>query len=143
MNSKPEVSLEALYESALQIRAFENLALRLFDQGLIQGTTHTCIGQEANAVAVAAAAGPDSVIVSNHRGHGHFLAATQDYEGLLFEMAGLPEGVCGGWGGSQHLCCPGRFYSNGILGSTAAMAVGLALAKKRKAENGIVRALSW
>ena len=42
------------YEMAL-IRAFEETVLGLFKSGKLNGTTHACIGQEANATTVATA----------------------------------------------------------------------------------------
>ena len=94
------------------------------------GTTHTCIGQEGNAVAVARCLREDDVVVSNHRGHGHFLAHVGDIDGLMAEILGRDTGVCGGWGGSQHLSSQGKFYSNGIQGGTAPLAAGISLSEK-------------
>ena len=113
------------------IRRFEESLLELFSAGKLVGTTHTYIGQEANAVGVIAhlERGRD-VIVSNHRCHGHYLAFTGDVVGLLREVMGKQGGVCGGKGGSQHLC-NGSFYSNGVLGSTVPVAAGMALAEQR------------
>ena len=34
------------YEQSLEIRYFEEKLLKLFSEGKISGTTHTCIGQE-------------------------------------------------------------------------------------------------
>ena len=44
---------------------------------------------------------------------------------------GRATGVCGGKGGSQHLC-RGNFYSNGVLGQHVPVATGIALAEKAK-----------
>jgi acetoin:2,6-dichlorophenolindophenol oxidoreductase subunit alpha len=124
--------LAALYERMYLIRRVEESLLDLFAAGKLAGTTHTCIGQEANAAGVIAHLehGRD-VIVSNHRCHGHYLAFTDDVLGLLCEVMGKEGGVCGGKGGSQHLCNNG-FYSNGILGSTVPLATGMALAERER-----------
>ena len=53
------------------------------------------------------------------------LAWTGDALGLMTEIMGKPEGVCGGIGGSQHLCAPG-FMSNGIQGGIVPTAAGIA-----------------
>lgn len=112
------------------IRCFEEQLLKLFAQGQLMGTTHTCIGQEPCAVGVIEAIdGSRDIVLSNHRGHGHFLAYCDDVEGLLNEVCGRPGGVCGGIGGSQHLH-KNNFYSNGILGGMVAVATGIALAEK-------------
>jgi len=118
------------------IRRFEELLLDMFDQGLLNGTTHACIGQEADAVAVVDHLGDDDHIFSNHRCHGHFLARTGDALGLMTEIMGKPEGVCGGIGGSQHLHAPG-FMSNGVQGGIVPNAAGIALAKQLSGGAGL------
>jgi acetoin:2,6-dichlorophenolindophenol oxidoreductase subunit alpha len=119
------------------IRRFEETLLEMFSHGLLVGTTHTCIGQEANAVGVIAHLdNRRDIVVSNHRCHGHFLAFTGDRLGLLAEVMGRVDGVSGGKGGSQHLCAP-NFYTNGIQGSIVPLTTGMALAQKRRGEGGI------
>ena len=124
--------LAALYREMVLIRRFEELLLDLFSAGKLAGTTHTYIGQEADAAGVIAHLdAARDVVFSNHRCHGHYLACTGDVAGLLAEVMGKETGVCGGKGGSQHLC-NGSFYSNGILGSTVPVATGMALAEREK-----------
>ena len=127
----------ALYRRMHLIRRFEETLLDLFTQGKLYGTTHTCIGQEANAAGVVShlVRGRDAIF-SNHRCHGHYLAFTDDVLGLLCEVMGKEGGVCGGKGGSQHLCNDG-FYSNGILGSTAPVATGIALAERERGAGAV------
>ena len=126
------------YEESLKIRLFEKKLLEFFSRGLIKGTTHTCLGQENNAVGVCAALNSSDIVLSNHRCHGHFLAHTKNFEGLLDEILGKESGVCKGVGGSQHLFYKKIFYSNGILGGNLPMSVGLAKAKKLKKSKNIV-----
>ena len=59
---------------ALLIWKTEECLLRLFGEGKLFGTVHTCIGQEFVGVSVARALRPADTVFSNHRGHGHFLA---------------------------------------------------------------------
>lgn len=119
------------------IRRFEETLLEMFSQGLLVGTTHTCIGQEADAVGVIDHLDPArDIVVSNHRCHGHFLAFTGDRLGLLAEVMGRTSGVSGGRGGSQHLCAP-NFYTNGIQGSIVPLTTGMALAQQREGAGGI------
>ncbi|HET7571998.1 MAG TPA: thiamine pyrophosphate-dependent dehydrogenase E1 component subunit alpha [Gaiellaceae bacterium] len=130
-------AIHALYGGMFLIRRFEETLLELFSLGKVSGTTHTCIGQEANAVGVTSCLdAARDVVVSNHRCHGHYLALTDDVDGLLREILGREGGVCGGKGGSQHLCAD-NFYSNGVLGSTVPLAAGIALAQREKGEGGI------
>lgn len=126
------------FRMMLLIRRFEEFILGLFSQGCIGGTTHTYIGQEANAVALLTQLDPTmDHVVSNHRCHGHFVAFGGSVDRLLAEIMGRSTGVCGGRGGSQHLKY-GNFISNGILGGGVPAACGLALAKKLSGSAGIV-----
>lgn len=129
--------LAVLYERMHFIRRFEETLLDLFAQGKLVGTTHTYIGQEANAVGIVDHLEPErDVIFSNHRCHGHYLAFTGDAFGLASEVMGKATGTCGGKGGSQHLC-KGNFYSNGVLGSIVPVATGIALAEKKKGTGAV------
>jgi acetoin:2,6-dichlorophenolindophenol oxidoreductase subunit alpha len=120
------------FQQMTLIRYVEERLLQLFSDGQIFGTTHTSIGQEANAVGVLNAIDRERDIVwSNHRCHGHFIAYAGEIEGLFAEIMGRVTGVCGGRGGSQHLCFR-NFHSNGIQGGIAPVAVGSALARKRE-----------
>jgi len=132
-----DVADASLYRAYL-VRVVEERLLRLFSEGKLAGTTHTCIGQELSAVALADSLDRErDIIFSNHRCHGHYLAWTDDVEGLLAEVMGKESGVCGGIGGSQHLC--GRhFFSNGIQGGIVPVSAGLAFAHKLAGDGGIV-----
>jgi TPP-dependent pyruvate/acetoin dehydrogenase alpha subunit len=123
------VKLADLYHSMLRIRRFEETVLGEFSRGYFFGTTHTYIGQEANAVGVLRNLAPEDIVVSNHRSHGHFLAYGGDMRALFAELMGKSTGVCGGRGGSQHLHWK-NFYSNGVLGGTSPIGTGIALAEK-------------
>src|SRR5215469_6956005 len=131
-----EPRAERLYRRMRFIRRFEESLLDLYERGLLNGTTHACIGQEADAVAIMEHLNEDDHVFSNHRCHGHFLARTGDALGLMAEIMGKPEGVCGGIGGSQHLCAPG-FMSNGIQGGIVPSAAGIALAKQLDGSDGV------
>ncbi len=126
-----------LFQKMLTIRSFETLLLEKFSTGIFTGTTHTSLGQEANAVGVLSHIQENDVVVSNHRCHGHFLAYGGDPQALYAELMGKPDGVCGGVGGSQHLHWR-NFYSSGVQGGTVAMAAGMAMAEKRKGDKAIV-----
>ncbi|MGB2896477.1 MAG: thiamine pyrophosphate-dependent dehydrogenase E1 component subunit alpha [Anaerolineales bacterium] len=119
----------AFYHRMLQIRRFEETVLDLFPRGLFYGTTHTYIGQEANAVGVLAWLREGDIVVSNHRCHGHFLAYGGAMHSLAAELMGRSTGICGGRGGSQHIQWR-DFYANGILGGTVPMAAGMASTEK-------------
>ena len=126
-----------LYRQMAAIRSFETLLLDQFSSGIFRGTTHTSLGQEANAVGVLANLSEHDIVVSNHRCHGHFLAYGGDPQALFAELMGKPSGICSGVGGSQHLHWR-NFYSSGIQGGTVPMAVGMALAEKQQNSGAIV-----
>ena len=88
-------------------------------------------------MAVAAALQEGDLLFSNHRCHGHYLAWTDDVEGLIAEIMGKQSGMCGGRGGSQHICSQG-FFSNGIQGGIMfPVACGMALSQKLKGSGNI------
>ncbi len=125
-----------LYERLYTIRRFEESVLENFPKGVFFGTTHTYLGQEANAVGVLSCLQPGDVVFSNHRCHGHFLAYGGDAHALFAELMGKASGVCGGRGGSQHLQWR-NFYSNGVQGGIAPVATGMALAEKVKGSRAV------
>ncbi len=124
-------------EQALLIREVESAFLDLFSRGLMNGTVHTCIGQEFSAVSVAANLTAEDWITSNHRCHGHFIAKTGLWQGLIDELMGLASGVCKGIGSSQHLFAEG-FLSNGPQGALLPVGSGIAAHFKLKRMPNIV-----
>jgi 2-oxoisovalerate dehydrogenase E1 component len=132
-----QLALEHAYGRMALIRAVEERLLGLFSEGKLFGTTHTCIGQETCAYAVIGALDTArDIVFSNHRCHGHYVMYGDDAEGLIAEIMGRATGVCGGRGGSQHLCADG-FYSNGIQGGIVPVAAGMALAEKMKGSGAV------
>ena len=120
------------------IRETEKLILELFGRGLVSGTTHTCLGQEICQMSVVRALNdPDDYVLSNHRNHGHFLTYSGDCLGLVAEIMGRQTGVCGGYGGSQHIAYR-NFHSNGVQAGMTGIGVGLAHALKSRSSRGIV-----
>jgi len=117
------------YELMLTIRFFEEAIERLFLEGRIMGTAHTCIGQEAVAVGVASALEPRDAMTTTHRGHGHFLARGADAGRAMAELFGRETGYSRGRGGSQMMMDPdiGFYGANGITGGSIPFAAGLAL----------------
>lgn len=138
-DGKPAVALtpQSIFSFGLLIRETEQALLRLFSEGLLSGTTHTCLGQELCQMSVVRALNDsDDIILSNHRNHGHFLTYSGDFFGLVAEIMGREGGVCGGIGGSQHLAYRG-FHSNGVQGGMTAIGAGHGLAMRRSG-SGIV-----
>ncbi|MFC9330449.1 thiamine pyrophosphate-dependent dehydrogenase E1 component subunit alpha [Kitasatospora sp. NPDC057015] len=132
-------SPEGRYRMLRLIRGFEELALRLVRSGAITGGIHPYIGQEAVAVGVCAALGPQDRITSTHRGHGHVLAKGADPRRLLAELTGRVGGLNLGRGGSMHAAdlSLGILGANGIVGAGAPIAVGAAWAARQAGEDGV------
>ncbi len=136
---KPLVSLDdaVVYRFGHLIRSTEELLLRLFSEGLLSGTTHTCLGQELCQMSVVRALhGPHDHVLSNHRNHCHFLTYSGAFLGLVAEIMGREDGVCGGIGGSQHLAYR-HFHSNGVQAGMTAIGVGQALARRFDGHEGL------
>lgn len=137
---KPLIGLDAqsIYAYGHLIRSTEQLILDLFSRGLVSGTTHTCLGQELSQMSVVRALNnPDDIVLSNHRNHGHFMTYSGDFVGLVAEIMGRTNGICNGYGGSQHIAFR-NFHSNGVQAGMTAIGCGLALALKKRDSKGIV-----
>ena len=122
------------------------LAARRFDEvligraELITGVFHVSIGLEATAGALACVRREDDLVMLGHRNHGHLVALGSDAELLYRELLGRDGGPQRGRAGSLHLADPaaGVPYTSAMLGGGAALATGLALAKRRRREPGVV-----
>lgn len=125
-----------LIKEALTIRMVEETFLQLFSEGKLNGTVHTCVGQEFSALAFAGQLKKKDFVFSNHRCHGHYIAFTGDIKGLMAELLGKASGTCGGIGSSQHLC-HNNFFSNGIQGGIVPVAAGYALGNKLKGADAV------
>jgi acetoin:2,6-dichlorophenolindophenol oxidoreductase subunit alpha len=107
-----------------EIRHFEDKVQELFMEGLVQGTTHLCQGQEAVAVGAIAALREDDYLTATYRGHGQALARGLSLESCFGELMGRSNGCCNGVGGSMHFTDVGR----GLLGAFAIVGAGLPVA---------------
>lgn len=120
---------EVLYRMML-IREMEHKIESLFSQGLLRGTTHCCIGQEAVPVALSYLLDINhDYLCSGHRAHGLSLMVTMKPEMLLGEIMGKSFGMAKGLGGSQHVYYK-NYFTNGITGGMATVATGIAFALK-------------
>ncbi len=123
------------------IRLFEEGAEQAYMRGLIHGTMHLSIGQEASAVGICMPLSDADYITSTHRGHGHCIAKGADVGRMFAEFFGKETGYCHGRGGSMHIAdvAKGNLGANGIVGGGIPIAVGAALsAKRRKTTNVVV-----
>ena len=110
-------------KKAIYIRELETYFLEMFSEGLLNGTVHTCVGQELIPVILSNHIKKHDKIFSNHRGHGHYIADGNSAEKLILELMGKSNGISSGIGGSQHISTD-SFISNGIQGGLAPISVG-------------------
>jgi pyruvate dehydrogenase E1 component alpha subunit len=124
---------EWLYTMHL-IRAFEEKAEDLFARGLVHGTMHLSIGQEAVAVGAAAAMHEGDYLLNHHRGHGHCLAWGSDVKLMMAEFLGKETGYCRGRGGSMHIANveKNNLGANGIVAGGLPISVGVGLSIKMR-----------
>ena len=128
------VDLERLYFDLCRVRRFDQRVIELFNGGIVKGTAHSCIGQEAIAVGACAALRADDQIVTHHRGHGHTIAKGADMRRMMAELMGRATGYCGGLGGSMHIaaCDLGVLGANGIVGAGMGLGTGAALSAQMR-----------
>ena len=123
-----------LYKKMIEIRLFEEKIQDLYARGLVPGSVHLYIGQEAVAAGVCAHLGKEDYITSTHRGHGHLIAKGADLKFMMAELFGRKTGYCKGKGGSMHMADfdLGILGSNGIAGGGIPIAVGAGLSSKMR-----------
>jgi pyruvate dehydrogenase E1 component alpha subunit len=121
------------------IRAFEDNNRALQAAGKSGGTC-TSTGQEAAAVGVVAALGPDDLILTNHRSAGHLLSRGADPGRLLAEILGRGTGYCKGKSGSLHVSVKelGVILTSTIVGGELSLAPGAGLSRSMLGGEGIV-----
>jgi TPP-dependent pyruvate/acetoin dehydrogenase alpha subunit len=142
IDSASGLDLERLLEHLrmmARIRAFEERVGRHFRDGDIHGFVHTSIGQEAVAAGACRPLQPDDFLTTTHRGHGHCIAKGAEPGPMMAELFGRATGTCGGRGGSMHLADAslGILGANGIVGAGIPLAVGAALAARRRGKGGV------
>jgi pyruvate dehydrogenase E1 component alpha subunit len=113
-----------MYRTMVECRLFETRAQELFFEGLVRGTTHLGVGQEAVAAGFAAAMRHDDYTFATYRGHNHALARGTPMGPLYAELFGRAGGLMGGKGGSMHI----TDVEHHMLGSYAIVGAHLAIA---------------
>lgn len=123
-----------------RIRLFEEAVDELFARGLMHGTMHLSIGQEASATGVCTAMGQGDYLTSTHRGHGHCIAGGADLDRMMAELLAKETGYCRGRGGSMHIADvrTGNLGANGIVGGGIPIAAGAALGMRLQGKDAVV-----
>jgi TPP-dependent pyruvate/acetoin dehydrogenase alpha subunit len=130
--SAPLTTRLRVYRMMVEMREFESRAYDLFLQGLVKGTSHLGLGQEAVAAGFGAAMRPGDYTFATYRGHNHTLARGVPMAPVMAELMGRADGLMAGKGGSMHLTSvPHRMMgSYAIVGAHLTIANGAAWSAK-------------
>ncbi|HZA19438.1 MAG TPA: thiamine pyrophosphate-dependent dehydrogenase E1 component subunit alpha [Actinomycetota bacterium] len=129
-----------LLSTMWKIRKFEEAVDDLFARGLMHGTMHLSIGQEASAAGATSILEDGDYITSTHRGHGHCIGKGADITKMMAELLGKETGYCRGRGGSMHIADveAGNLGANGIVAGSIPIAAGAGLALKMNGSDRVV-----
>jgi 2-oxoisovalerate dehydrogenase E1 component len=133
-------TLKRLYQVMVRIRRFDEKTVELFNAGLVKGTAHSYVGQEAVATGACAHLTIEDSIISNHRGHGHCIAKGARLDLMMAELMGRESGYCRGLGGSMHIAALdlNMLGANGIVAAGVPLGAGAALATKLRGTDRVV-----
>jgi len=127
-------------ENMYTIRQFELRLYKLAERGLVFGSVHLCIGEEATAVGTCMNLKKEDYMIATHRGHGQEIAKGSDVNEMMAEMLGKATGLCKGRVGSMHITdrSVNNLGAQGIIGASFPISVGVGLAIKLKELNSIL-----
>lgn len=136
------VELRMMYQTMLTIRKVEEKVAELYPEQEIRCPVHFCIGQEAIATGVCLNLRKDDYLVSNHRGHGHYIAKGGNLNAMMAELYGRATGCSKGKGGSMHLVDPevNVLGTTSIVGGVIPIATGAALGAVMQGDKRVVAA---
>jgi len=119
-----------MLQRMVEIRAFEDEVMKLFNRNLVRASTHLCQGQEAVSVGACSALESGDTMTCTYRGHGAVLAMGAPLDRAFGEILGREKGLCAGRGGSMHLAdlSVGAQGSFAVVGAQLPFACGAAFA---------------
>lgn len=129
-----------MYFRMNEARLFEEKVAWFFSRGMVHGTTHLSVGQEASGVAAAMALEKGDLLSGTHRGHSQAIGFGLDLNRVQAELLGKVTGYCKGKGGSMHIADVenGMLGANGIVGGGFAISCGAALTQQYKKTGRVV-----
>jgi len=135
-----EQILLTFLEKMYLIRRFEQKVYEFAERGLVFGSTHLCIGEEATAVGTILNLNKQDYIIATHRGHGQELMKGTDVKKMMAEIIGKETGICSGRVGSMHIADRqvNNLGAQGIIGASFPISVGVGLAIKLKKQDSIL-----
>jgi pyruvate dehydrogenase E1 component alpha subunit len=123
-----------LYELMVLMKAADDRLSKGIGTGEFMCVYWPSRGQEAIAAAMGVSLRPDDQLVTTYRGLHDLIGKGVPLEEIYGEMMGRTVGASRGKGGTMHIANPdkGVMLSTGIVGAGPPVAVGLAMAGKRK-----------
>ena len=112
-----------IYRKMVEIRVFESNLVHYYQEGLLVGTGHPSLGEEAVAVGACSAVENKDYVLSTHRAHAHVLAKGASMPTIVAELFGKAAGCTKGKGGSMHV----TDFEHGFLGSSAIVGSGFGI----------------
>jgi TPP-dependent pyruvate/acetoin dehydrogenase alpha subunit len=139
MNFSAE-TIKSLYKDMQLIRRAEQVMAEIYPTDKIKSPMHLSVGQESISVGVCSALRPEDAVAGTYRGHAMYLAKQGGLKEMIAELYGKKTGCSGGKGGSMHLIAPEQniLGTSAVVGTTIPIAVGYAMALKRKKLNQVV-----
>lgn len=128
-----------LYRTMLKIRKVELKIEELYHEDEMKTPVHLCIGQEAVAAGVCVNLQVGDYVLSNHRGHGHYIAKGGNMKAMIAELYNRETGCSRGRGGSMHLVdtSVGLLGTSSIVGGCVPIATGVALGSALQKNNRV------
>ena len=122
-----------IYETMLLIRESELKMVELYKKGEIEGHMLPCLGQEAIPATLAQVYNDNDILITGHRGGGHYFARGCSYDAFWGEMFGRVTGATRGRGGQIHLMDISKraLTGNAIVAAQWGIAAGAAFVAKR------------
>ncbi|WP_417318811.1 thiamine pyrophosphate-dependent dehydrogenase E1 component subunit alpha [Emcibacter sp.] len=146
---KPDADTQKwMYETMVKSRRFEEMTAAVYLEGKqplfnmangpIPGEMHLSNGQEPVAVGVCAHLEDRDAVTATHRPHHIAIAKGVNFQAMTDEIFGKKSGLSGGRGGHMHLFdTKVNFVCSGIIAEGMGPAVGAALARHMRGEEGI------
>ncbi len=115
-----------IYETMLLIRATDLKMIELFKKGEIEGHMLPCAGQEAIPATMAKVYNDEDILITGHRGGGHYMARGCNYKAMWAELFGRVTGIDKGRGGQLHLMDASKkaITGNAVVGAQYSIATG-------------------
>ncbi|OBH93617.1 thiamine pyrophosphate-dependent dehydrogenase E1 component subunit alpha [Mycobacterium scrofulaceum] len=128
-----------LYELMVLMKAADDRLSKGIGTGEFMCVYWPSRGQEAIAAAMGVALRPDDQLVTTYRGLHDLIGKGVPLQEIYGEMMGRTVGASRGKGGTMHIAKPevGVMLSTGIVGAGPPVAVGLAMAAKRRGSDRV------